>query len=345
MCGPTLDTRGGIATIVRNYLAYGDWGEYRITYIPTYYYTNCRIAQAPYFCMRYIQIVCRALSGKYRIAHLHTSGTGSFWRKAILMVTLRAMGLKVFMHHHGSGSGVFHSTRSGWQQRCVKWVLKNTSLNIVLGEHLAGWFGGVEPRAHFAVLHNAVNTNGWNFYNNSGRYVLHLGRLGRRKGTFDLLEVIRRLDGSIDKDIRFLLCGDGMTRQVWQRARELGIAHRIGHIGWTDRKKGMLDYTMICVLPSYSEGMPMSILETMAYGIPNISTGIADILEVIEDGVNGFLIAPGDTEALEDRLRTLIGDPALRERFSRAAYDTIGRQFSLRHHIQELKGLYAGHLS
>ena len=99
---------------------------------------------------------------------------------------------------------------------------------------------------------------------------------------------------------------------------------------------------MLHILPSYREVLPMSILETMAYGIPNISTRIASIPEVIEDGVNGFLIEPGDLEALKEKILTLSTDTLLRLKFSQAAYEKTAAKFSLSSNIAALEKIFMG---
>ena len=99
--------------------------------------------------------------------------------------------------------------------------------------------------------------------------------------------------------------------------------------------------SMINVLPSYNEGLPMAILETMAQGIPNISTSIASIPEVLHDGKNAFLIRPGDVDALCRCLLKLVGDEDLRMAFSRKSYGLIKEAFSLDANIHKLKELYA----
>ena len=135
------------------------------------------------------------------------------------------------------------------------------------------------------------------------------------------------------------LCGDGETEQVKALVEQYGLKHRVCHVGWTDgeEKENYLKKAMLHILPSYREVLPMSILETMARGIPNISTGISSIPEVIEDGVNGFLITPGDVGMLKDRILQLVSDQELRMEFSREAYRTIKEKFSLRQNVENME--------
>ena len=129
-----------------------------------------------------------------------------------------------------------------------------------------------------------------------------------------------------------------------KRIKELRIEHRIAHVGWVDgeQKREFMKNTILNVLPSYNEGLPMTILETMAYGIPNISTRIASIPEVITDSENGYLITPGDIEALESRLLTLIEDKMKREQFSQKSYLLIKTNLSLPYAIDSLTEIYSG---
>ena len=343
MFGSTLSTKGGMVSVVKNYLSYEDWGEYKITYIPTHFDGNKPLMML-HFMARYVQIVILALFGNYRIAHLHTAERGSFWRKALLTKTMKWFGIKTVMHHHGAEFEDFYVKCSEGQKEQIKNVLETVDVNIVLSKRLVGMIKEKAPNANVEVLYNAVATYKENPYNETAKNVLFLGRLGERKGTFDLLECIRRIDNRIDKEVKFYLCGDGAIEEVKRKIKELKIEHRIAHVGWIDgeQKKEILKSTMINILPSYNEGLPMTILETMAYGIPNISTRIASIPEVITDSENGYLITPGNIEALESRLLTLIEDKMKREQFSQKSYLLIKTNLSLPYAIDSLTEIYSG---
>ena len=97
----------------------------------------------------------------------------------------------------------------------------------------------------------------------------------------------------------------------------LGISNRVRYLGWISEKERdlLLRKTDIFILPSYAEGMPMSILEAMSYSIPVISTFVGGIPELISDGESGFLITPGDIDALYQRLASLVKNEKLRSEF------------------------------
>lgn len=346
MCASSLKVRGGMVSVVKNYLGYRDWGNVRITFIPTHIETNKYLLMA-YFSIAYIRILCLALLGKIDIAHLHVAERGSFYRKAFILQTLKRFGVKVILHHHGAEFDLFYNGLSDKRKEYVNKILRMADLNIVLSQRLVQMINGKSPEAKVEVLYNAVNVPQTNPYDLQSHNVLFLGRLGHRKGTYDLLEVIRRIDKALSSDVKFYLCGDGEVEEVKKKVEALGIGHRIAHIGWIDgqQKDNFMKQSMMNVLPSYNEGLPMTILETMAHGIPNISTSIASIPEVLHDGENGFLIAPGDVDTLYDRIFRLSTDTKLRMELSRRSYELIKKSFSLDVNIGKLKGIYARILS
>lgn len=108
MCCSTLDTKGGMVSVTRNYLGYKNWGEYEIYFIPTHFDTNKYMVML-YFGMQFIKILFAVWFNDYKIAHLHTAERGSFWRKAFLMKFFHRYGIKVVMHHHAAEFEDFYS--------------------------------------------------------------------------------------------------------------------------------------------------------------------------------------------------------------------------------------------
>lgn len=342
ICCSDLTYKGGMVSVVKGYLGYDRWpDDIKLTFVPTHR-EGGKGALVWCFAKALARILRMARRGEIDVAHLHVAERGSFVRKAILMRILHRYGIPVVLHHHGAEFEPWYAARSPRVRHMIDNLLAEADLNIVLSRRLVRSITHKALGADVLPLYNAVEVAQINPYTDKGRGVLFLGRLGRRKGTYDLLEAIRRIDSDIPADIHFYLCGDGEVDQVRQQIKAMGIGHRIAHIGWTDGtlKETILADTMLNVLPSYHEGLPMTILETMARGIPNISTPVASIPEVITDGETGLLVEPGDVDALADALRRLIGDTTLRCTISVASHNLILRRFSLATAIDTLTGIY-----
>ncbi len=339
MCCSDLSYKGGMVTVVNNYLNVAQWSDARFFFVPTHRQAG-KIGLALQFAKGSLRAA--ALARKVDVAHLHVAERGSFVRKGLLLKMLHALNVPVVLHHHGAEFEPWYESCSPRMKRWINSVLSAADMNIVLSRRLLPMISSKSPDARVMALYNAVATFPENRYDPDRKEVLFLGRLGERKGVYLLLQAIKNLDAELPADIRFNLCGDGEVEQVRQRAESMGISHRIGHIGWTagELKEQILSRTVINVLPSYNEGLPMTILETMARGIPNLSTRVASIPEVIEDGVTGLLMEPGDVEQLTAKLRQLLTDRELRLKLSDASYKLINEKFSLESSVTTLTELY-----
>ena len=341
MCGSDLSVKGGMVSVTQNYLNSEKLKDFNIHYIPTHINRN-RYYQIVYFLWAYLKIICFLILSKIDVAHLHTAERGSFYRKAILVKTFNYFKIKTIMHHHAAEFELFYNNLSESKKKYVSNILESTDLNIVLGENFKVSLQQKAPKAKIEILHNAVNSYEYNQYNMDAKNILFLGVICERKGIYDLLEAIKILDNEIDESIKLLICGDGEMNKIKEEIDKLKINHRISHLGWITKemKDEFMAKSMINVLPSYNEGLPMTILETMAYGIPNISTNIASIPNVLYDNINGFLIEPGDIYQLANKIKILINSKNLRNEFSEKSFQLIHKSFSLEQNIERLIGLY-----
>ena len=96
----------------------------------------------------------------------------------------------------------------------------------------------------------------------------------------------------------------------------------------------------VFLLPSYFEGLPYTILEAMAHGLPVIATNVGAIPEVIEEGINGFLINPGDIDDLTKKIETLITNKALIEEIGKNNRRKIADKYSMDKQVENYKNLY-----
>jgi len=158
--------------------------------------------------------------------------------------------------------------------------------------------------------------------------LLFLGHLLRDKGVYDLVRAFGLVAQRFPA-LKLVLGGVGNIDEVRQLAAQLEIQERVSCPGWLDpeRKTAALAGSTLFILPSYAEGMPMALLEAMSWEMPVIRHTGGGIPQVIESGVNGLLVAPGDIDGLAAAIRRLLEDTALRERLGAAARVTVRRGF------------------
>lgn len=274
------------------------------------------------------------------ILHLHISERGSFFRKALIINLGLAFGKKIILHHHGAEFLQFYERSQSGLKAYIKKIIKSVDMNLVLSDLLKREYDKCFHSKNIIVLYNAVEVDKEIKYNKKAKCITFFGRFGRRKGVYDLLDTIKILDTQLPQNIKFNLCGDGEINEVRKRIEILKIKHRIEDFGWTNDKDSVFQKTQIIVLPSYNEGLPMSILESMAYGIPCIASAVASIPEVIHNNENGLLIEPGNKKMLQNAICDLNNNYEKRVKMSEAAYRTIKRRFLLESHISKLESMY-----
>jgi glycosyltransferase involved in cell wall biosynthesis len=134
---------------------------------------------------------------------------------------------------------------------------------------------------------------------------------------------------------RGALC-DALTTE----ARMLGISDRIHLLGYREDVSDWLGTMDIFTLPSLSEGLPLSLLEAMAAGVPPVVTEVGGMPEVVRDGETGFIVPPADGAALADRISFLLRNPALATKIGSAARDRVREQFTLDRMIADYDNVY-----
>lgn len=137
-------------------------------------------------------------------------------------------------------------------------------------------------------------------------------------------EVLRRFPGTC-----LLVVGDGPIRtELESAAARTSLAGHVVFTGRSDQVPELLAAMDVLILPSLAEGLGVSILEGMAMGLPVVGTDVGGIPESIRDGVNGFLIPPGDASAIAERLIWLFDNPGPAERMGQAGRALVEQKFT-----------------
>jgi glycosyltransferase involved in cell wall biosynthesis len=172
--------------------------------------------------------------------------------------------------------------------------------------------------------------------------VLCVGRLTPAKGQAVLLAAVAKLVER-GRRVHADLVGDGPDRSALERqAARLNIAGNVTFHGAVnqDRIAGLLAHADAFALPSFAEGVPVSLMEAMAMEIPCVSTAIAGIPELIQSGEEGILVPPSDPDLLAAAIEALIEDPELRLRLARAGRRKVIESYNLRANTERLAAIF-----
>jgi glycosyltransferase involved in cell wall biosynthesis len=160
------------------------------------------------------------------------------------------------------------------------------------------------------------------------------------KGQTDLLMAMKEVVRA-RPEAHLVLVGDGVRRPGLERtARQLGIADRCHFLGHRFDGPAILSRAAVAVSASYAEGISNAVLEAMAARLPVVATAVGGSLELVRDGVNGFLVPPGAPAALARRLLELLASAPLRKRMGEKGRRVVEREFSLEHMRASYDALY-----
>lgn len=341
MIGPNPGAMGGMATVEKNILeavrSRGDEAVFISTFEEGGKAKKLAVAAKAYLAF------LREL-GRCDLVHVHMASRGSYRRKKVFMDVAFRKRVPVVLHLHASEFALwFENECDDSRREEIRSTFRRCASVIVLSEEWREYLlkQHVCEGDKLHVLHNAVPVPARPCSPGSHQDVLFLGRLDERKSPDVLLRSSKKM---LERhpNATLLFGGDGYPERYEALARELGIADRCEFLGWItgEDKERLFERAGIYCLPSKNEGMPMSVLEAMAHGVPTIATPVGGVPQVIEDGVNGYLMPVDDEERLSELLCNLMDSQDLRASIGSAGRETISDHFNIERNVEELVRLY-----
>jgi glycosyltransferase involved in cell wall biosynthesis len=275
-----------------------------------------------------------------------------FLRDCLFLIPARLIGKNVVVHLNGGYFGKFYKDASSVMRGIIRFALRRTARAVVLGDSLSDLFDGIIPRERVRVVPNGLEDKfaAWrNDASNGHRStVLFLSTLMEEKGALDVLRALPAAKERVP-DIRVVFAGEWFRRSDREKAEQLvRDLHLESQVEFPGAVCGPFKYELlksadIFVLPTAYpfEGHPFVILEAMSAGLPIISTKRACIPETVRDGIEGFLLDCGDTDALAERMARLIGDERLRRQMGRASRERFLEQYTLDRFAERMRSVFA----
>ena len=342
MLGTSPTEKGGIAAVVGTLSEAGFFETAQVRYVATHVETS-RIAKVTQFALAVAQTFAALCSGRVALVHAHVSSGASFWRKAVLLGMARACGVPTIFHLHSGAFDAFAGQGGRLRAWAVRRTLQSSDVVVVLSERWGNWVQIFAPGSVIRVIPNPVNvpTVVRPAHAPPQRRALYLGLISEAKGTFDLL----RAWAQFRRDVpgwRLAIGGNGAVDLLMSESKRLGVDVDVDFLGWItgSDKARELNAADIFVLPSYREGMPVSILEAMAFGAAVVATPVGGVPDMMRDEVHGLLVRPGDIAGLSGALVRLATSDELRHRLAGSARVHVREHYATDMVVRMLCDLY-----
>jgi glycosyltransferase involved in cell wall biosynthesis len=338
--------RGGVAAVINAYRQAGLFSNWPVVHVQTHCdgSTLQKFALAARSLTRFVGMLIRR---RVLLAHVHSASNASFWRKSWFVLAAYAARRPVVFHVHGGGFQDFYErirhTRRG---TLMRFILDRAAVIVVLSETWRRRVAQMTRNPNIEVIPSPVEATDLLRIERDDpnrQTLLFMGRLDRYKGIHLLIEALASLRVKYPA-VRLCLAGEGEERERLQRMVEKHrLTDSVEFVGWVAEraKTAAWERAGIYALPSYIEGLPMTVLEAMAAGVPVVATRVGGVPELVTDGVNGILIEPGDAAALTAALDRLLGDPALRARLGSAGRECFLEHYAPNRVIPHVEALYA----
>lgn len=325
MLGPALEVRGGVASVERLLIAHLPL-PVQVQHIATMVEGGA-VRKALTF-LRAALSLWRGLGQSVDLVHIHFASRASNRRKMLLARLAMLRGAKVVLHAHGGGYARHWQTMGGIERAFTRSTLQRAARVVVLGDDWREFFASLGvPAHHITVAPNPVVLPDTVPERPTPERVqwLYLGMITARKGVFELLQAAAQLPVSVRSRVRLVFAGNGEVQRLRDQAAQLGLNDVVEIHDWVNEQQRdrLLADSHGFILPSHTEGLPMALLEAMAWGLPVICTPVGSIPEHVSDGVNGLLVSPGDVPALTGALATLTQDDERRLGMGRLARASV----------------------
>lgn len=339
------DSRGGMASVM-TLLAEHPADDVEIRVVPTF--VDGSVLRRLWVGVRGMLFSSwLVLVGRVDVLHVHLAHGGSVVRKSLPLTVARLRGVATVVHAHSYDFTGWLDGLPSVAQRVVRRALAADRWIVLGSSHVEAFAPRLQmPVDRVVVLHNPAVLPGF-----SGPLrehdpldpvvIVSLGRLGHRKGSFEVVAAAATLPEDVRARVRIVLAGDGDRDDVENAVAEAGVGDVVEIRSWLDpaQRDALMNEAEVFILPSHDEGLPMALLESMAAGLAPIVSPVGGIPNVVTDGQEGLIVQPGDVEGIAKAIRRVVDDPDLRLRLRETARER-SRDFGVTAWYEDLASLW-----
>lgn len=298
-----IPPKGGMSQVIYNYSKY---------VFPTF---NCivnsgignkiyKLKKIVYATFKIIYILL--LNKSIKIVHIHTSAYNSFKRATWFLYIAKLFNKKIVLHIHSGNFKKYYYTNP----KKISTILNKCNSIITLSEYWQKFFQQISNCKSINIVENVIPLPQISHITKDSKFhLLYLGLITQQKGIYDLIDTIAENKHYFKGKLILHIGGKGEVEQLNTLIHNYNISDIVKFEGWVsgNEKAKLFNMADAFILPSYAEGLPVSILEAMSYGLPILSTPVGGIPEIVTSQI-GILFQPGDKQSIYNSIMTIMNN-------------------------------------
>lgn len=328
--GDSRKMKGGVSSVIKTLEQAPLWDNYHCKWV------ECQINSSIFMKLAYL--ILGTIKGLfllpfYHIVHFHTGLGNSMWVQMPLYLWAIVWRKKRIVHLH-VGNQIIELGIN----RPLRFACLHAHIVLTLGKT---WIPYIPYGTNTRVRHLYNPAPNVERSTSADKYFLFAAYITANKGYHHLLEAFARVVKSYP-DWKLVMCGTGDVKDVQSCISRLGLEDHVILPGWVEgeEKAEFFRHAYAYCMTSEMEGLPISVLEAVAYGIPVVSTKVGCLPEILKADESALFYDFGDSTLLEKQMKKLIEKPAIREQIINHAYAEYEANLSIRSYCEQLGSIY-----
>nr|WP_291316411.1 glycosyltransferase family 4 protein [Desulfuromonas sp.] len=262
----------------------------------------------------------------------------AFWRDVVYLLIAKALKKRVVFQVHGGKLPEDFFAGNGILTLFLKWILRKSDAVVLLAEIEKEAYSRFVALERVLLIPNAVDLRYFEncpekTFPNKQISAVYIGRLTRDKGVHEILDALDMLvNEEMIETVRVTLAGSGPDEPSLKRlVADRGLEPFVTFAGpvFDELKQAFWEEAELFLFPTYHEGLPYAVLESLASGTPVVTTAVGGIPDVVEEGRHGVFVPLRDAKALAEAIKEMIGDRERMRQMSAACRARAEEMYSL----------------
>ena len=337
---PAFKTRGGIAAVIKEHRKAAFWENYNCLWVASYIDAGFWKKLGYLFCGLFIYLIN---IWKTDLVHVHLSLINSSRRKALFIYIAYFLNKKIVIHFHASPQTSLDSAKSiqSYPEFYRNLFLMADRVIVLSESSKKDLFQYTGLQENVNVIYNPCPVIQSKNTIEKEKYILVSGTVSKLKGYEVMIAGFAQIAGKFP-DWKLIFVGNGEIGHAKQVAIQNSIEDKVEFLGWVsgEQKDRVFRKASLLCLASYTEGMPMAILDAWAYGLPVVASRVGGVVDMIVENENGLTFACGDIIELAAKLDFILEHPNIREKIGEAAYHLAMTKYSLHEIGYQIQTIY-----